>query len=225
MKIYPYPLLIASATAATSSSLLYLLVPDALWTNSTLFSAAVLVFSSTVMIVFPFKSRVSTNLGIVGPAFVFGFIFLTTSALVLVVGLTSYSSHLDALNVGNVFIAVVGILILSASSKIIGSNQEATKKQSFHSFMSHDLIQLTEIYPASSPVSVRITKLVDELRFAPREPISDSSLEQQAALQKLTQLKEILKCSELESFDETFFELERLIRVANNSSRFNKSKV
>lgn len=223
--MFRYTLFIALATAGTASGLLYLLVPGALWTNSSLFSATVLVFALTTAVLLPFKSSVSINLGIVGPALIFSFFFIITSVLVLSAALTSYTTHLYALNLGNVFIGVVGFLILSASSKIIAANQDAASKQSFHSFVSHKLFQLAEIHSSPDTISARITNLGNELRFAPREPISESSLEQKAAFTKLDQLTDTLMRGDLEGFNQAFLELEQSIRAVNGSSKFNKSKV
>jgi hypothetical protein len=219
-----YPLFIALALAGTASGLLYLLVPGALWTNSSLFSAAILVVALMTTILLPFMSSVSINLGIVGPALIFSFFFIITSALVLAAALTSYTTHLDALNLGNVFIALVGFLILSASSEIVAVNEDASTKKSFHSFMSHQLSQLAEIHSSSAALNQRITKLVNDLRFAPIEPISESSSEQKAAFAKLAQLKDILMRSDVESYNQAFLELEQSIRVVNSSSKFSKSK-
>jgi len=183
------------------------------------------VFALMTTVLLPFKSSVSVNLGIVGPALIFSCFFVTTSVFVLAAALTSYTTHLDALNLGNVFIALVGFLILSASSEIIAVNEDASTKKSFHSFMSHQLSQLAEIHSSSATMSQQITKLVDDLRFAPRALMSESSTEQKAAFSKLAQLKDVLMRSDVENFNQAFLELEQSIRVVNSSSKFSKSKV
>lgn len=215
-------LFIAAIVLMTSVAVIYILVPDEKWNQTSYFSAFIFTLSLSLLTLLPIGKSRDSKIGLLGPYGVFISLFLVSSFSIFVVSLGFPGKLAEVLVIINTALGIVGALFLAASGKIIQRNLAQSELPSFQSRLVSEINALSRI-SKNNAIRSSLERLAEDMRFLPRDVIDSDKQYQADVMRNITLIRDSLEKDDIELINSNLDEFSNSIKAYEDSVKMNKS--
>ena len=206
----------------TSVAVIYILVPDEKWNQTSYFSAFIFTLSLSLLTLLPIGKSRDSKIGLLGPYGVFISLFLVFSFSIFVVSLGFPGKLAEVLVIINTALGIVGALFLAASGKIIQRNLAQSELPSFQSRLVSEINALSRI-SKNNAIRSSLERLAEDMRFLPRDVIDSDKQYQADVMRNITLIRDSLEKDDIELINSNLDEFSNSIKAYEDSVKMNKS--